>query len=151
MYSRPYRLSETPRPRRVWMNAVTLIERIHRRDTLEKKGQKHGPVPFRQLGKHLSKLGRISGAEVGRRLHAHEYNSHVGRCRPHAVDDGLNVRTHGIDREAAQAIVRARLQNEDVDGLAREPVDSTKCTGRGFAAVAGVVDAIRKVQGIDSA
>ena len=54
------------------MNAVPLIQGIHRGHPFEKKGQKHGAVPFGELGKHLSKLGRISGAEVGRGLHTDE-------------------------------------------------------------------------------
>ena len=54
----------------------------------------------------------------------------AGARRAHAAQHALDVRPGGVDVQAAQAVVRSRLQHERVRGAAEHPAHAAQRAGR---------------------
>src|SRR5690606_25520661 len=54
------------------------------------------------------------------------------------IDDGLQVLLSLLYGQATKAIVGAKLEHEDIDGLSQDPIDTRQATGRGFTAYSGI-------------
>ena len=67
----------------------------------------------------------------------------------HAVDDALKIGLGDGGLDAAQAVIAAQGEDENVHGLAENPLHAMKSARGGFAAEAGVDGAPRQVGGVD--
>ena len=66
-----------------------------------------------------------------------------------AFEDLLEVLLRNLGWDAAQSVVRAKREDEDVRRLPQDPIDAPQSAGRGLAAQAGVDDPPGQVRGRD--
>src|SRR6476646_3325979 len=122
------------------MDAVREVQFGMSADTFEEKGNESGLVFLGDANKGLLEIARVIVAEVGRHLHACNENLHLRIFGASLVDNGLEVLRHGCDRKAAQAVVAAEFEDEDVAFAFEDPIDPAQPTGGGITTAAGVHD-----------
>ena len=134
---------------RIGVNAVGLVEVGVAADVLEEEGDERCLVFGGECGEDVAEGGAVGGAH--RRWHLHAGDDDTGRrvFDFYGVDDGLEVGGGAGNGDAAEAVVGAELENEDVDGLAEDPIDAAAAARGGFAADAGACDLVGKVEGVD--
>jgi hypothetical protein len=75
-----------------------------------------------RLGIDRVEAAAVHASEVRRRLHPEDDEARRRRLRGRPRQDGVDVRARRVRILSAQRVVGARLQEEDVDLLAQEPV-----------------------------
>src|SRR4051812_27079738 len=138
------------------MNAIALVERRIAGDLCEQERKKRHLVLFREIGKRLTKRYDVLGTEVRRRFHAGQQHRDVPGLR--ALDDRGEVLLHLRDRQSAQAVVRAKFEDENTYvGLIERPVETLQAGRRGVARdtrvddvqwIVGVVELLLQQRGI---
>lgn len=126
------------------VDAIGLVEAVDAADAFEEEGNERGLVGFRDRGENGGVVARVGFAHAARHLHADDDELGVRIFRANAVEDGLKILARDGGFDAAETVVGAESEHEDVDGLAENPVDAASATGGGFAAEAGVDDAVRE-------
>ena len=106
----------------------------------EQEGQKDEVIPGGEFWIHRGKRPGVIFAHARRHHHAGENNFGVGVTGVHAVDDGLEVSLGNRGVDAAQPIVGPEREQEDVDGLAQDPIEPARPAGGGFTAETGIDD-----------
>ena len=122
------------------MDGVALIERRLTADAIEEKGQESDLVFLGEGGVDGGEGPGVVLAHARGHHHAGDDDLGGGVAVAHAVDDGLEIFLGNGGIDAAEAIVAAEREQEDVDGLAEHPVDAAGATGGGFTAETGVHD-----------
>lgn len=122
------------------MDGVALIETGLAADTVEEKGQKGDLIFLGEGGVDGGEGPGVILAHARGHHHAGDDNLGGGVAVAHAVDDGLEVFLGNGGIDAAESVVAAEGEEEEVDGLAEHPVDAAGAAGSGFAAEAGVDD-----------
>ena len=112
------------------MNAVVLVEFGNRRNAIEEERYQAGVLGFSHVDEDLSETVGVTGAQVGRRLHAGENDVRLGVALARPVDDLREVVFERLSRESAQPVVRAEFENEGVEGRIQEPIESIESAGR---------------------
>ena len=107
----------------------------------EQERQQRGLVLGRERRENLLERLGVLGAPVGRKLHADQ--EHLGAGLLCLLDHRAEIALHLIDRQAAQTVVCAELENHDrrfdLDENFRHARESTS---GGFSRDAGIDDAI---------
>src|SRR3954465_6349251 len=123
------------------MNAVRLEEVFFLGEILEEERNERGAVTLRELGIGRLELLCVMGPIVRRQLHADEHHARARLLR--LLDHRAEVLPHLLQRQAAQAVVRAELENQDRRLVLHERLcDPSGATGGGLARDARVDDAI---------
>jgi len=117
----------------VGMDAVGLVEAGDAADVLEEEGDEGEVVFGGEGGEDVAEGGGVGGAHGWGNLHAGKDDAGVWIFGPDGVDDGLEVCRGAGDGNAAEAVVGAEFEDEDVYGLAEDPVDAAAAAGGGFA------------------
>lgn len=133
------------------MDAVALVERGVAAHAIEEEGDEGGLVLCCQLGEDLMERVCVGGAHAWGDVHAGEDDLAGRVTAANGVDDGLEVIAGAVNGDTAEAVVGAKLEDEDVSGLAQGPVDSAFSVGGCFAADAGVNDLIGQAEGVEAA
>lgn len=133
------------------VDAVGLVEAGDPADVLEEEGDEGGVVICGQFGEDVFECVGISGAHIGRDLHAGDDDRGVGVVCLYGVDDGLQVGDGSVEGYSAEAVVAAEFEDEDVHRLAKDPADTGAAVGGGLPADTGVDDCVGQAEGIDEA
>lgn len=122
------------------MYSIRLKEFTFIAEAVQEKGYQFEPMAFRQLGVNILKLLRVCYAIIGRQLHSRQ--QHSGVISLADLNDGFQVITNGFDGCAAQSVVAAEFENDDVRAVDLKRLsDAIASTHRGFATDA-VVDQV---------
>ena len=123
------------------MDAVGLHQLLVQRDPLEKESDQRRFVTARQLAIECMKAVRIGGAVVRRHAHADQHDLGAGGLG--TLDQELEVLAHLPQRQSAQPVVAAELQDDDcrMMQLQRARQASPRAAGR-VAADAGIHHAV---------
>lgn len=97
------------------------------------------------------KCDGVGAAHAWGNAHTDEENSAFWVFGSYCVDDRLQVVTGGGDGDAAEAVVGAKFEDEDVCGLSEYPADAAFAAGGGFTADTGVYDFIGLLEGVEAA
>ena len=106
------------------------------------------PLVAGDAGERLAEGGGIGRPDVGRRLHAAQQHGEVALAG--GVDDGGQVLAQFLERQAAQPVVAAELDDQDADVAVEGPVEPSQAAGRGVARHAGVDDLEAEALAIDA-
>ena len=114
------------------MDGVSLIKFTHAADALEEEGNE-GPVLI--AGEFGEEAFVADGVVAHVRGHPHprEHDADGGVFELHLGDDGEEVAAYEIERKAAQPVVGAEGEHEDVHWLPQDPVHATEATRCGVA------------------
>lgn len=126
----------------VGVDAVGLVEAGDAADVLKEEGDEGEVVFGGEGGEDVAEGGGVGGAHGWGDLHAGEDDAGIGIFGFDGVDDGLEVCGGAVDGDAAEAVVGAEFEDEDVYRLTEDPADSAAAAGGGFAGDAGVDDGI---------
>lgn len=129
------------------------IGEVHFRDApdiFEEEGNEGGLVGFGHLGEHLAKVACERLAHVGGHLHAGEDDPGMGMARAGFLDDGLQVGACGGWGNAAEPVIAAEFEDENIDGPLEKPIDAAETAGSGITADAGIDEGKRERVGIDA-
>jgi hypothetical protein len=132
------------------MDAVVLIETPDATDVLEKGRHERRVAQRCQIGEGSPELRCVGLAEIGRRLHPGDHDRRSRVCASGPDQDRVQIGTHPVDRQTAQAVVRAQLEDQHIDGSAQHPVDARQAAGRRFPADARVDHLERQPGRIDT-
>ena len=80
----------------------------------------------------------VVGSHVRRHLHAGENDFYRRVFCFGAIDDRLKIVVRGFRGEAAQTVIAAELQYQDIDAIFQKPIEPVQTAGAGVAALAGV-------------
>ena len=131
------------------VDAVGLVQTVDAADAFEEKGDERRVVLLRDFGEHGGEIAGVVLAHAGGHHHAGDDEFCIRILGTDAVEDGLEILAGDGGFDAAQAVVGAEREDEDVDVLAQNPIDAAGAAGAGFAAEAGVDDAVGKARGGD--
>ena len=121
--------------------AKLLNERLKQAaNAFEQERNERRVVLSRELGENALELAPVVGAEIWRHLHSSEDDFHLGIFRLRFVDDRLEIFLHRFQFEPAQAVVRAQLDDKNVDGTLEQPINSAQPTRAGVAAQTRVLN-----------
>jgi len=126
------------------VDAVGLVEAFDAADIFEKERNERGVVLFRNGRKDLGVFAGVGRAERCGHHHAGDDETGGGVFGADAGEDGVEIGAGDGRLDAAQAVIGAEGEDEDVDALTENPVDAAEAAGGGFAAEPGVDDAIGK-------
>ncbi len=132
----------------VGVDAVGEVEGGVAADAVEEVGDEGGVVGGGDGGEEGVKFSGVA-THVGGHAHAEEHEGGVGVAGFDAVEDGAEVGAHRFEGKAAEAVVGAEGEDEDINGLAEDPVDAAESAGGGFAGKAGVDHAVGEAGGGD--
>jgi 2-aminoadipate transaminase len=120
------------------VHAVALVQIGPAADALKKERHKRNPLPGRNLREDPGESPRVILAHVREHPHAGQDDPGRGAPRPDPRYDGLQVRADQGWVHAAQAVVRAEREDEDIDRLPKDPIHASQAPGRCLTAEAGV-------------
>lgn len=127
--------------RRVRMDAIGQVQLGVATDPFQQIRDKRRAIFFGQRAKHPSERAHIAVARREGQLHSGDDNRHVWLPRPRPIDDRLEIRSHLFDRHAAEGVVDAERQDQDIDSLpAKQHRQTPKPASRGIAARSRVDD-----------
>lgn len=129
------------------VDAIGLIEAFDAADVFEQERDERGVVGFCDGGEDFCVFAGVGGAERFGHHHAGDENLGVRVFGADAVENGVEVGAGDGRFDAAKPVVGAEREHEDIDALAENPIDAAEPAGGGFAAEAGVDDAVGKIGG----
>jgi hypothetical protein len=135
----------------VGVDAVGLVEGGVAAYAFEEEGDEGDLIVSGEAGINIVEGGGVGGAHAWGDAHAAEEDLTFWISVADGVDNGLEVGMGGFDGDAAEAVVGAEFEDEDVDGLTEDPADASQSAGGGFAADAGVDGLIGQVEGVEAA
>jgi len=133
------------------VDTIDLVEGGVAAYAIEEEGDEGGLVLCCQLGEDLMERVCVGGAHAWGNVHSGEDDLARRVMAANGVDDGLEVIAGAVNGDTAEAVVGAKLKDEDVSGLAQGPVDSASSVGGCFTADAGVNDLIGQAEGVEAA
>src|SRR6476660_7576151 len=122
------------------MNLVRLIQIAMAADAFEQERNERRVVLSRELGEDALESGSVISAEIWGYLHSGEHDLYLRILCLRLVDDLLEICFHRFQFEPAQAIVRAQLDHENVDGPLEQPINPPQAARTGVAAQARVLN-----------
>lgn len=131
------------------MNAVGQIQLRHAAHAFQQKRHEGSLVSFGQIRENRAKRPRVFHAQIGRHHHAGDHDLHRRIFCPHAIDNRLQILFGELERNAAQSVVGAQFEKQNVDIALQQPVDAPQSARGRFAAQAGVDDVEIPAQRID--
>src|SRR5688572_33290544 len=120
------------------MNQVLLVQLAIPANSFEQEWDQRGVVLLCQFAENALETGGVLGPEIRWDLHSRENDFDLRVLRFGLVDDRLEVRFQRFQRLTAQAIIRAELEEENIDRALQEPVDPAQPACARVAAEAGV-------------
>lgn len=126
------------------VDAVGLVEAFDAADVFEEERNEGGVVLLSDGGKNFGVFAGVGRAQGCGHHHAGDDELSAGVFGANAFEDGVEVGAGDGRFDAAKAVVGAEGEDEDIDALTENPVDAAKPAGGGFAAEAGVDDAVGK-------
>ena len=112
----------------VRVNSVRLVQVRHAGHPLEQERYERHVAALRQRPEHVTKVGRVHGAEVRRRLHAGQHDPDAPVQS--AVDDPLQVVPHLIDGQPPQGVVAPQRHHQDPHIAVERPVEPAETARR---------------------
>lgn len=131
------------------MDAVGLVEFFDSTDAFEEEGDEGDFGFFGDFGEEGFEAGGEVGAHVVGHLHAGDEDLNFGVFGAGFFDDAEEVFFGFFGRDAAQAVVAAEGDDEDVRAFCHGPRDAAQATGGGVAADSGVGDGVGTFGGGD--
>ncbi len=133
----------------VGVDLIGLVQAGVAADAFQEKREQGSALLRGDGGENFLERAREVAAHRGWHLHAGE-DEFGGRAPgAHAREDLLEVGAGDVGADAAQAVVAAECEHEEIDGLAENPVDAAQAAGGGLAAETGVDDAPVEAGGVD--
>lgn len=132
---------------------VDEIGEVHFRDApdiFEQEGDEGGLVGFGHLGEHLAKVAGERLAHIGGHLHAGEDDPDLGMAGAGFLNDGLEIGACGGWGNAAEPVIAAEFEDENIDGPFEKPIDAAETAGSGITADAGIDEGERERKRIDA-
>jgi len=131
------------------MHAVGQVEISYAADTLENERHQRRVVSLGDGDEYGLELFAIALAHIWRHLHTGNHDLRVGILRLDPIDDRLKIFLNSIGGKAAQSVVGAQLEKQNVNATAQKPINSIETAGRGVTALAGIDDLEWPTFGID--
>ena len=108
------------------MNRILLVELTISADVREQKWNEDCVILFRDGTEDALKFRLIIRAEIWRHPHASNDDSNLRILRFRFVDDRLQICFQHVRRQSAQAVIRPERDDENVDLLLQQPIDSVQ-------------------------
>jgi len=134
----------------VGVDAVGQVEVRVTGDAFEHERNEQGAMAGGDAWEDGGKLGLVLGTHVGRGEHAGDDELGVRALAADGGEDGVEVILGGGGGQAAEGIVAAEGDHEDIDRLAENPCGAAAAAGGGVAADTGIDNAPGKALGAEA-
>lgn len=132
------------------MDPVALVEGRVTAYAVEEERDEGGFVLCRELAEDLIEGIGIGGAHAWGDAHSGEEDLAGRVTGMNGVDNRLEVVAGAGNGDTAEAVVASEFEDEDIGGLAQDPVEAALSVSGCFAADAGVNDLVGKVEGVEA-
>lgn len=132
-----------------WVDAVGLVEGFVAADSFEEVGDEGGLGFLGGFGEEGFEFGGEGFSHVVGHLHAGDEDGDFGVFGAGFGDDAEQVFLGFLGGNAAEAVVAAEGDDEDVGSFSHGPGDAAEAAGGGVAADAGVGDGVGEFGGVD--